>query len=132
MDELEGKVREDLAKNEHVISAYFIGSVVRGEETPSSDFDLAVVVDSRKLADEHVIYELLNNISFPRDLDLSVVDKRSSPLFLFQIISKGKRVYSRQQKAADAFEAFAMHNYYDTQHMRNIYNEALKEKFYAS
>lgn len=109
------------------MAAYVVGSMVSGRETKESDFDLVVVVDNKNLLDENRVYELVKPVSFPKNLDLSVVDQSSSPLFLFQVISKGKRIYESGNTAT--FEAFALHNYYDTQHLRDIYFESLKNKF---
>ncbi|MBI3558842.1 nucleotidyltransferase domain-containing protein, partial [Candidatus Gottesmanbacteria bacterium] len=123
------KIKQALEKEPRVIGAYVVGSVVQGQETAESDFDLAVVVDNKKMLDENKVYNLTKDINFPKDLDLSVVDQSSSPLFLFQIISKGQRIYEKNSADVVAFEAFTLHNYYDTQHLRNIYYESLKPKF---
>jgi len=127
------KLKQSIAsafdRRPEILAAYVLGSVVSGKAVKESDFDLAVVVDNKKNLSFEKIYDLISSISFPRNLDLSVVDKSSSPLFLFQMISKGKKVYIRNHQETDAFEAFVMHNYYDTQHMRNIYHSYLKEKF---
>jgi len=132
-NELSKSVAMVLKKEPGVIAAYFLGSVVYGKESRESDFDLAVVVENKKRISEENIYTLLQEITFPRDLDLSVVDKSSSPLFLFQLVSKGKRVYEKSEFEISIFEAFVLHNYYDTQHMRNIYFRNLGSKFhYAS
>ncbi len=128
-DELVAKIKQALEKESRIIGAYVIGSMVQGRETRESDFDLAVIVDSKKALDENKIYDSIKGINFPKNLDLSVVDQSSSPLFLFQIISKSQRIYERNSADIIAFEAFTLHNYYDTQHLRNIYYESLKPKF---
>jgi len=112
-----------------ILAAYVLGSVVSGHDRVDSDFDLAVVVDSRRKVSDEEVYELIKSINFPRDLDLSVVDKSSSPLFLFQMISRGRRVYERSEAEVNDFEAFVMRNYYDTAHIRNIYHSYLGDKF---
>jgi len=127
------KLKQSIAsafdRRPEILAAYVLGSVVSGKAVKESDFDLAVVVDNKKNLSFEKIYDLISSISFPRNLDLSVVDKSSSPLFLFQMISKGKKIYIRDHQEIVAFEAFVLHNYYDTQHMRNIYYSYLKEKF---
>lgn len=127
-EELISKIKQVLEKEPQVIAAYIVGSIIKGRETKESDFDLAVVVDNKKLLDEDRVYEMIRSIDFPKDLDLSVVDQSSSPLFLFQII-KGQRIYERNNASVVNFEAFALHNYYDTQYIRNIYRDSLKTKF---
>lgn len=128
-DTLYSEISTALAKEPQVIAVYVIGSTVSGNSTSGSDFDLAVIVKNRTKVSDDRIYDLLQDISFPRNLDLSVVDKSFSPLFLFQIISKGKRIYEKSDKSAADFESFVMHNYYDTQHIRNIYFGGLANKF---
>ena len=73
--------------------------------------------------------EQIKTIDFPKDLDLSVVDKNSSPLFLFQIVSTGQCIYQSSEKEKVSFEAFTLGNYYDTAHLRKIYYSYLKDKF---
>lgn len=126
---LEAKIKEALAKNPHIISAYVFGSSLSGKARPESDFDLAVVVDKNSPDLEKKIYSLVQKINFPRDLDLSLVDKKTSPLFLFQIISTGKKIYKRDLNSAIAFEDFSLHNYYDTARLRSLNYEYLKQKF---
>jgi predicted nucleotidyltransferase len=128
-DNLYLEIKTALKKEQLIVAAYIIGSVASGNINKDSDFDLVVVVKDRKTISEDKIYELVRRISFPKDLDLSVVDLNSSPLFLYQIISKGKRIYQKITAEASRFESFALHNFYDNAHLRNIYNQALKAKF---
>jgi len=123
------KIKAALSQEPGILAAYLIGSVVSGSLTPESDFDLVVVARNRRVTDDNKVYQLIRQLNFPKDLDLSVVDSSSSPVFLYQIISKGKRIYAKDPAKADDFEAFSLHNYYDNAHMREIYNQALKKKF---
>ena len=118
-----------LSRDPNIISAYVLGSYVKGQDRLDSDFDLAVVVKRKHEHSDEQIYQLIKDLSFPKNLDLSVVDKTSSPLFLFQIISTGKRIYASSLVVATRFEAFVLHHYYDTAHIRNIYYSYLKQKF---
>lgn len=123
------QLQQIFGKNPHVVAVYAIGSLISGNTNRESDFDLAVVVDDKRYVSDSDVYNLIQDINFPRNLDLSVVDKSSSPLFLFQIIKTGECVYKRSESDRIKFEAFALHNYYDTAHMRNIYYSYLKGKF---
>ena len=128
-DKLAAKISRVLRGEGEAVSAYLAGSFVRGEARRESDIDLVVAVKKKRADAVDRIYSLIKDIEFPKDLDLTVVDKTSSPLFLFQVISKGKRIYRASEGAAAAFEAAALHGYYDTAHLRNIYYSYLKEKF---
>jgi|SRR3972149_3720399 len=122
-------IRQALSKDSRIKLAYVLGSVVSGRARVGSDFDLAVVVDDTTKISYDQIYQLISNLNFPKDLDLSVVDNESSPLFLFQIISTGNCVYQRSEEDKVSFEAYVLKNYYDNAHLRKIYRSYLKDKF---
>lgn len=122
-------IAEALTKDPRILAAYVIGSTARGETGAESDFDLAVVVSDTRSLSEDGVYELIRHISFPRSLDLSVVDRRSSPLFLFQIVKSGVMIYEASREERVRFEAYAIHAYYDTAHMRAIYGSYLPDRF---
>ena len=126
---LVSQIEKALSKDKNIKLAYILGSVASGRAGKNSDFDLAIVVENTDQADYRRIYDLVFPIKFSKDLDLSIVDKSSSPLFLFQIISTGQCVYQRSEEEKISFEAYVLKNYYDTAHIRKIYNAYLKEKF---
>lgn len=132
-NKLISQIHTSLSKEPRIKLAYVLGSIISGRAKRSSDFDLAVVVESSDKTDYKYIYSLISDMNFPKDLDLSVVDKTSSPLFLFQIVSTGQCIYQRSEKERISFEAYTLKNYYDTAHLRKIYYSYLKDKFpYAS
>ena len=128
-DKIISNIQKALEKEPRILSCYTFGSYAKEFHNKESDIDVAVVVENKKLTTENTVYRLLRNIPFPKDLDLSVVDKTSSPIFLFQVINTGTRIYTRQKNTANDFEAYVLRYYYDTQHLRNIYNHYLKQKF---
>ncbi|MBI2600611.1 nucleotidyltransferase domain-containing protein [Candidatus Daviesbacteria bacterium] len=128
-DKLISQIQQALSKEPKIKLAYVLGSTVSGRVKTDSDFDLAVVTDDKAQVSYDQIYQLISGLSFPKDLDLSIVDKNSSPLFLFQITSTGECVYQKSDTEGIAFEAYAMKNYYDTAHLRSIYSSYLKERF---
>ena len=128
-DDLIRQIQSRTGKDPNILAVYLFGSLLKGNAGPESDFDLAVVVDKKKPDSEDTIYELIKDIQFPKNLDLSVVDRASSPLFLFQIVGKGERIYERNRGDMVKFETFVLHNYYDTVHLRAIYAGHLKKKF---
>lgn len=127
------QISASLSKEPKIKLAYVLGSAVSGRSRAESDFDLSLVADDKSKVDYDDIYRLISHIQFPKDLDLSIVDKDSSPLFLFQIISTGKCIFQKSDQEKINFEAFVLKNYYDSAHLRKIYFSYLKEKFsYAS
>lgn len=123
------QIQTSLSKEPKIKLAYVLGSVVSGDAKNGSDFDLAIVVDHKGKIDINFVYNLISHIKFPKDLDLSIVDKNSSPIFLYQIISTGKCVYQKSEEERVSFEANVLKNYYDTAHIRKIYYSYLKDKF---
>lgn len=123
------QIQKALSKEPKIKLAYVLGSVISGREKAESDFDLAVVVKDAVKISHDQIYQLIADLNFPKDLDLSIVDKNSSPLFLFQITSTGKCIYQKSNEEKVVFESFVMENYYDTHHLRNIYSSYLRERF---
>lgn len=128
-EKLISQIQGVLSKEPKIKLVYILGSVVSGREKAESDFDLVVVVDDADKISYDQIYRLISKLSFPKDLDLSIVDKHSSPLFLFQITSTGKCIYQKSNQEKVTFKSFVMENYYDTNHLRNIYSSYLKERF---
>jgi uncharacterized protein len=128
-DKISSVLQEGLSKESGIVCAYIFGSYAKKLDNKESDIDVAVVVENKKSITEDYVYDLIKDAPFPKDLDLPVVDKTSSPLFLFQIIKSGKRIYEKDRRTATSFEAFVLKDYYDTQHIRNIYNSYLKKKF---
>ncbi len=122
-------IQKQLKKEPRILASYIFGSFALGTNNKESDFDIAVVVENKKLLKDEHVYELLKDVSFPTNPDISIVDKTSSPIFLFQIIKSGTRIYTRDDIVVTSFEAYVLKDYYDTQHLRNIYNYYLKEKF---
>lgn len=126
------QIKKVVKKDQNILAVYFFGSLLKDYANHESDFDLAVVVNKKKQDSEDSIYELIRNIQFPKNLDLSVVDQASSPLFLFQVVNKGKRIYERNRNDRVQFETFVLHNYYDTVYLRAIYAKHLKNKFFQA
>lgn len=123
------EIYESLKKDRAIMACYIFGSYIKGSANVESDLDIAFVVKNKKDISEKEIYDLIKDLHFPKDLDISVVDKKSSPLFLFQIISTGERIYAKNEEDIEYFESYVLKNYYDTQHMRNIYYGYLKDKY---
>jgi len=120
------QIQKQIQKQPEVLAVYCFGSFSKRKITKESDLDLAFVMSKTTTPDK--IYNLIREISFPKDIDVSVVNKSSSPLFLYEIIS-GKRLYTTNEMVAEGFEAYVLKNYYDNAHIRNIYYHYLKDKF---
>lgn len=122
-------IQKVLKKEPGILAAYIFGSYAKEAYNKESDLDIAFVVKNKKIITDDIVYELVKNIPFPKNPDISVVDRTSSPIFLFQIVKSGIKIYTKDENKANDFEAYVLRYYYDTQHLRNIYSYYLKEKF---
>ena len=74
-NDLYSQIQKALKNSSGILAAYVIGSTVSKRFTSKSDFDLVVIAQNRKAVGDDKVYELIRDIKFPRNLDLSVVDK---------------------------------------------------------
>lgn len=124
------KAIQNVAENvPEILVGYCFGSTVSGYASRESDLDLAFVVKDKTKITPKELHHVLGTVHFPNDVDISVVDKNSSPLFLFEIVKNGQRIYTKDPAIAESFEAYVLRTYYDTEHLRTIYFNYLKEKF---
>ncbi len=64
------------------------------------------------------------------NLDLRLIlPSQTDPLFLFEIINKGKLLYEKDKGERVNFEVKSMKYYYDTRHLKQIFNLALEKSF---
>lgn len=123
------QIKLAVEKEPEIIAVYVFGSAVKRYMGAESDLDIALVVKHKNSISEDKLYHLIQHIHFPKEPDLSIVDLHSSPLFLYQIISSGKRIYAHDELEANIFESNVLKRYYDTAHLRSIYYHYLKDKF---
>jgi len=110
--------------------AYLIGSFQENRLRKDSDLDLVLVVNKAGLQnfDYQEIYGAISKTVQNINLDLRIVaEGETDPLFLFQV-SKGMLLYSKSEQKRVDFETKAMLRYYDTQHLRNIFNKYMLER----
>lgn len=112
-----------------IIAAYFYGSQIEGHASSSSDLDLALINDGSASFDYGDLYLKISEILKKKEIDLRIVDKNSSPVYLFQLFKKGLRVYQRDELDRVRFETYVLINFYDSQHTRDIYKSYLKGAF---
>lgn len=133
---------DEVCRKHGVIAVYLHGSRVKGYAASDSDTDIAIVVKDRsKLKTRgwgvyNVASDIEDVLGLPGELDIRVVDKDSSPVFLFEIIRSGKLVSEKDLESRVEFESQVMQRYYDTEKMHSIYRTYLysnvKEAVYAN
>ncbi len=132
------KIQKILAKQPNVIAAYLFGSAARGQTHPKSDVDIGVVLkdeESLSFGELVSLMAMIDEVVPNFKVDVRPIVKRSSPLFVFNVIKEGKPIYIKSEKEKVKFEVAALKRFYDTQHLRDVYYsylvKAVKEGTYG-
>lgn len=121
------RAADRLARDPRVLAVYGFGSRSRDEAGPRSDVDVAVLLDQRlSLAQElrlraEVVQELRRD-----DVDLVVLNQ-APPLLRYEVVSAGRRLFARDEEAADRFEERAARECFDTAHLRATQQRLARE-----
>lgn len=107
--------------------AYLFGSRATGTAGPRSDADVGVIFDPPLgPRDLSILQEALSDAA---GAEVDLVDLRSAPpLLRYEAISRGQRLLVRDDGERTAFEARAMLDYMDTQHLRDVQHYYLRER----
>lgn len=114
-----------------VVAVYLYGSRVGGYAAKSSDLDIAVIVDDIESVNYDDLFSPISQIIKHVELDLRVASLKSDPIYLFEAI-KGQCIYRRSDRDKINFEVKVLKNFYDSQHIRDIYYYYLKQSFGVS
>lgn len=97
--------------------AYLFGSVAAGDARPESDVDLAVLLPARTSSSNRFRTRLSLQSELTRrykkQFDVVLLNDTQSLLFLFVIISQGKRMYCSDESALLSFEGKILAQYAD-------------------
>lgn len=124
-----GHLKEVFREQQSVVAVYIYGSRLRAYSNVKSDLDLAVVVDDFNKIDYKDLYLKINQIFKELEIDLRIVTPTSSPTYLLQILKTGECVYQRDQVERVNFETKALKDFYDSKHIRDIYDHYLRQSF---
>ena len=116
-----------LTRDKRVLAVYAFGSVARGEARPTSDLDLAVLLDRDvSLMDQLRIRSRVVEQLRRDDIDL-VFLAQAPPLLCYEVIADGRRLFARDEEAVDAFEARAAMRCFDTAYLRSVQRRIARE-----
>ncbi len=119
--------RELLESQPPVRLAYVFGSMARGEARASSDVDIGVVLDATMPpVDLAELAEKLEG-ALSRRVDLLDLD-RASPLLRRELLRDGVLLLCRDEVERAEFESRALAEYLDTQHLRDVQRQYLRER----
>lgn len=101
-----------MAEHPDVIAVYLFGSQATDEGLPTSDVDIAYLLDSPDLDRELEIEVAITRILGTDDADVQLLNKAPLP-FQYRVISSGTVVYSRTEAKRHRYEA-AIRTAYET------------------
>lgn len=119
-------------RNLGVIAVYLYGSYARGEPSPFSDVDIAVLLTDDIPVERYldVELELMDNISrilgHP-EVEVRVLNK-TPVVFRYEIVRDGRLSYCCDEDARVEFEANTMLEYFDFKHVLDEYYHHLAKR----
>lgn len=112
-----------------IVAVYLYGSRVSKRELPKSDLDVAVIAESIESIDYGKLYFAVSQIIKDYEIDLRIITKKTAPTFIFEVIKTARCIYQRSDTEKVQFETKALSEYYDSEHLRKIYDSYLKAFF---
>ncbi len=127
------ELEERLARYAHekgLIALYLFGSAARGETSKLSDIDVAVLLpeDVKDYFDTRLqmTLDLMSLLSADK-IDLVILNQ-APPLLKYQVVTGGKVLHSRDDKARQRFENRAILEYLDFKPILELRFEYLKSR----
>lgn len=120
------KLKKALAK-QPIKLAYLYGSYSRGQETPKSDIDIAIVLENPQ---GKTVFGFPADVSIHipgKEIDLRVIDSESDPVFLHSVLKNKILLFAKDEKTRTDFEVKAMKIFFDTEHLRKLNYYYLKK-----
>ncbi|MBW2652432.1 MAG: nucleotidyltransferase domain-containing protein [Deltaproteobacteria bacterium] len=124
--EIEPKVK-DLSERFNILILYVFGSYASNNANALSDLDVAFLAENKFNVDKILsLIGELQDIFEEEAIDL--VDLSQVPLTLIHRVFKGRCLYARDLRTKIEFESRKENLYYDTEHLRKEYFDALKRR----
>lgn len=104
-----------LAKDKKIVAAYLFGSRASGRVSSTSDTDIALLLENRyreKAFDLMLKYKNEMEAFLSANADVVILNV-ADPFLRFQVYLKGKLLYLRSAKKANAFRIRSLYEYWD-------------------
>ena len=121
-----------LASKKEIGLAYLFGSHADGSANAMSDLDIAVYPspETPQVALLELQTELMETARMAR---MDLVDLRKAPpVLIYEVVTTGLLLVAQDTEFQNRFERRAFLHYFDTQHLRNVQNEYLRDHLRAS
>ena len=121
--QLKTKLAPDFSRyREEIVAAYLFGSISRGETTPSSDIDIALLLrNNDKINGASLKFRLYADICRTlerNDVDLVLLDLSGNLILNDEIVRQGIVLYSTDDEAREEFELKVLHRSTDFKFQR--------------
>jgi predicted nucleotidyltransferase len=124
-----------LKKERSIVAVYLFGSYSKGNHTKSSDIDIGVLCDNKSDLDILALSLKIGGLINPKLTDVTIVDTKSQPLLLSEIIN-GKVIYENSVDKRVKSESEILRLVEDFKHLQNIktyyLNQSFREGLYAN
>lgn len=129
--ELLKKISKHLEEDVRIGFAYLYGSAARGEMTDNSDLDIAIFLadpadEEDPLLEERISLELEKTAE--REVDIRVINSAPA-VFVYQVLKKGKLLFSKDDKRRVEFEVKNIDEYLDFLPLMKEYDEKRLERY---
>ena len=120
------QIKKFFSQQPDVIAVYLYGSEVSGKSAKvekKRDIDFAVLFNQKRKSfkRQFQIASQLQTFIAGKEVDCREIDLRtSSPVYLMNVLQKGKLLYSANENKRVDFEVKVMREYEDTQRLRNL------------
>ncbi len=119
IEQISNFLAENLRQEKSILVVYVFGSYARGDTHPESDLDLAFLVDEKRYktdpfdatAPAHIISANIG-IKFDIETDVTILNSASIEM-AYDIVTKGKCVYFRDEDKKIEYEIKIRSLYYD-------------------
>jgi uncharacterized protein len=121
------RVARRLSGDPRVDAVYLFGSQASGEADERSDVDLAVLLrEGISLAEELRLRAVAVEELHRDDIDFVILND-APPLLRYEVVMGGRRLFARDDEAAEEFEYRAVLRYLDTEYLRRMQHELRRE-----
>lgn len=114
-----------------IVAAYLFGSFAKGTPTPSSDIDLAFLLDKKTAgADSTELssrYSVDLSEKLGREVDVIILNE-APPFLKFQVLRYGQPLFERDVKRSRRFMAASLIEYFDFEPLKRSMEERIIQR----
>lgn len=128
-----GKIKSLLYPRKEIVVAYLYGSVAKGTTNPTSDIDIAILLNESISDDAYpygyraeVLSDLMKVFQSNR-VDLVILNE-APPFLRFQVIRYGVLIFSRSEAARIDFQVRTFATYNDVKRLLDVQHHYLSKR----